>query len=161
MNRLIAAVILIALALHGSPLEAKPAAKPTAKPAHVAQPTQVEVSKTWKKAINPNVAQIRVYDGDTIHYRDEGMRLYGINAPELNVACEKKLGIEARDFVRAQIASGKKVQIRRKKKPVKDKYGRTLIQLLAGGQDVAALEVANGLAVPYDGKGPRPSFCDD
>lgn len=96
----------------------------------------------------------RVVDGDTVHaevdfgcdtYRRMTLRLYGINAPELNTAAGK----EARAFL-AEMVEGRAVTLHTVKDRT-EKYGRYLATLFIAGkqQSVNETMVATGHAVPY------------
>lgn len=98
-----------------------------------------------------------VHDGDTITVTaDLGwcisfvvhVRVAHINAPELATA----EGKAARDFLATIIPIGSVVTLTSHSL---DKYGRTLGTIVTvGSMDIAALMIAAGHAVPYEG-GPR------
>lgn len=107
---------------------------------------------------------VSVYDGDTIHVLGLGaVRLAGIDTPELapRARCprENGLAVVARDYIRQRL-SGRVVLVRRPRDRDREKYGRLLRQAFApDGGDVGAELEAKGLAVPYDGRGPRMDWC--
>ncbi len=94
-----------------------------------------------------------VYDGDTVTAdidlgfhtwrRDEKLRLYEINAPEMR-GNEKQKGIVSRDALRKRIL-GRQVTIC----TIKDKrgkYGRYLAKIFIGGESINDWLVKNGFA---------------
>jgi endonuclease YncB( thermonuclease family) len=125
--------------------------------------------------INPD--DIRVIDGDTIrvHNQKPNVRLVGFNAPETRRAqCEpeRALGGKAtrrlRDLVRAGNLEFEFVAC--SCPPGREgtqacNYGRRCGTLKAGGRDVGAILIAEGLAVPFQcgatrcPKTPRP-WCE-
>lgn len=107
-----------------------------------------------------------VYDGDTFtavvdlgfHVAlERKFRLAGIQAPELR-GTEKEAGRLARDFLRG-LVDGLEVRLRTFKDRT-EKYGRYLADiLLPDGRSAADELVKEGLAVHWDGTGPRPSLA--
>jgi endonuclease YncB( thermonuclease family) len=114
----------------------------------------------FKRGVTADPAQIRVYDGDSLAWKSKtvNVRIYGLDAPELAIKCEHDRGIAARDELRRLLAPGNKVLIRAAKN-VKDKFGRTIAQVLSNGTDVATILIGKGLAHPYTG-GARPPWPD-
>jgi len=104
---------------------------------------------------------VSVYDGDTCTVdidlglrtwiREEKLRLFRINAPEL-VGVEKPAGLAARDFLRSLI-DGKEVYIQTLKDK-QEKYGRYLAEIFVKQNEqwvnVNDLMVQNGHAVYKD-----------
>lgn len=107
------------------------------------------------------VKVVEVYDGDSIFIdlpgqhplfgKRMGVRILGIDTPELRTkdACEKKKGIEAKDFLTKIIASAKRIDI---VDAQKDKYFRILGTVKADGLSVADELVKQKLAYPYFGE---------
>ncbi len=108
------------------------------------------------------------YDGDTIYLtipdlpselRDVSARLLNIDAPEMEGKCvgERMLAIQARDELRAMLATAKSVEVC----PIRwDKYGGRIDAMVwADGVDVGEEMVRRGLARPYAG-GKREGWCD-
>ena len=105
-------------------------------------------------------ADIYVIDGDTIVVDREHIRLVGLNAPETRgAACEaeRRLGYLAKarlvDLLTAACgplarAPARCLDMARERH--KDRYGRSLARLRAGGEDVAGVMIREGLAEPYD-----------
>ncbi|MEX1167638.1 MAG: thermonuclease family protein [Hydrogenophaga sp.] len=92
-----------------------------------------------------------IFDGDTLWVLPEGggrsrkMRLEGIDAPEI---CQPG-GVAARDALRKRFG-GKMVTVRGQ---TRDTYGRPLVVLEAGGEDVAEWMVQQGWAWSYQWRG--------
>lgn len=82
-----------------------------------------------------------VYDGDTLYYHHLGLRLHGINAPEMDAP----YGIEARDALRAYL-EGKDLICQDQGE---DKYRRRLTLCFADGKDISKWMVRNGWAIAY------------
>ena len=110
----------------------------------------------------------RVHDGDTVARSTAhvwpgvsvfvSVRLRGIDTPELNGDCprERAAAVAARDALRALVENAERVEVR---DPEHDRYaGRVVGTLLLDGEDAAALLLAAGHGVPYDG-GRRPRWC--
>ncbi|MFT4091868.1 MAG: thermonuclease family protein [Asticcacaulis sp.] len=89
-----------------------------------------------------------VVDGDTLRCGDERIRLLGIDAPEIKGCqagrvCVEGNPIASRDNLRAAV-KGKTLSIER---VGKDRYGRTLALVKAGGVDLSCYQVRTGHAV--------------
>lgn len=105
-------------------------------------------------------ADIYVIDGDTVVVDREHIRLVGLNAPETRgAACEaeRRLGYLAKarlvDLLTAACGPLARAPARcldMAREPHKDRYGRSLARLRAGGEDVAGVMIREGLAEPYD-----------
>jgi len=102
-----------------------------------------------------------VYDGDTVELVCGGVpetaRLVGFDAPEVkSPRCpeEKALGLQATQRLRGVLMA---VDIGISDLGF-DKYQRRLVRVMVGGRDVAAIMVAEGLAVAYSG-GTRIDWC--
>lgn len=108
-----------------------------------------------------------VVDGDTIScdvdlgfavgLTKQSVRIAHINAPELHSKDpqERQRAQDARDFVTAKLGHAP-IYLDVKPPVYKDKYGRILAVVVAGGEDVGAAEVAAGLAKPWEGEGAKP-----
>ncbi len=96
----------------------------------------------------------RAIDGDTLACGDERIRLSGIDAPEMKGKCreERQAAKRARDRLAELIRDD--LLIRREGK---DRYGRSLATVYAGGTDLGALLVYEGLARPWEGR--RRPWC--
>lgn len=94
---------------------------------------------------------IDVVDGDTLHVGREKVRLFGIDAPELDQACRRpdgavwRCGDWARDEVR-RLYQGRRAAC---DTVGTDRYGRTLATCAVEGRDMGATLVANGYARAY------------
>ena len=100
----------------------------------------------------------RVVDGDTVRMMDgEPVRLMGLDAPERRARCPAEARRADQATARlVQLAAGG-LELRRRGR---DRYGRTLaVASTPAGQDVAAILIGEGLAVPYRGRGPRMDWC--
>lgn len=106
-----------------------------------------------------NASVIETHDGDTLtavislgfHVTyTTPIRLLGINAPELRTPT----GPAARDHLNSLIGGGP-IVVKTYKDPT-DKYGRWLAQVFVGDLDVCAQMIADGFALAWDGKGPKP-----
>ena len=104
-----------------------------------------------------------IYDGDTLRATVDGqstrIRIMGLDTPELpphnKCDSEKKRGYAARDRLR-EILRDAAVQIC---PDGLDRYGRTLAVVMANGEDVAEVLIAEGLAREYHG-GRRDGWCE-
>lgn len=94
------------------------------------------------------IGDVRIVDGDTFTLAGERIRILGIDAPEThppNCANEARLGEAATDRLR-QLMAAAPLRIDRRGR---DTFGRTLARVNAGGVDVGAKLVAEGLAHVY------------
>ena len=108
------------------------------------------------------------YDGDTCMMSIRGVpeifgdhilvRLAGIDTPEMKGQCdrEKQLARQARDLVRTVLSRAEQISLVR---PSRDKYFRIDARVIADGQDVGALLLERGLAIPYNGGTKTASWC--
>ena len=108
------------------------------------------------------------YDGDTCMVSIPGLpeifgdhilvRLAGIDTPEIKGKChrEKQLARQARDLIRTVLSQAEQISLVR---PSRDKYFRIDARVIADGQDVGAILLERGLAVPYDGGTRNGSWC--
>lgn len=102
-------------------------------------------------------------DGDTFDLDGERIRIANMDAPEtLHAKCnaELQLGNRATERLDTLLRSGP-LTIRRgdpKSGRMIDKYGRTLAVVSVGGQDIASIMIAEGLARPWLGR--RHPWCN-
>ena len=108
---------------------------------------------------------VRVIDGDSLIVQVglwfgqsviEHIRIAGIDAPEMKGRCPSE--IEAARAARQYLAGllgGGTVELRDVRR---EKYGRALASVTAGGVDVGEALLREGLARPYDGKR-RGGWC--
>lgn len=88
--------------------------------------------------------RIKVHDGDSFRIGSERYRVLGIDAPEINGACQKEIDYAqaARDRLE-DLLRGKTVNV----KPVAtDRYGRTLAEVRVEDIDVGEVILKDGLA---------------
>jgi len=104
-----------------------------------------------RRLSNCRVASI--HDGDTIRAECGSeqlqVRLHCIDAPELE---QRPWGQDSRDHLRSLIPNGTNIELRVQDK---DRYGRTVAEVLAGGWDINLVMVRDGQAAVYR------TFCDD
>ena len=106
----------------------------------------------------PSAATITVIDGDTVEYCGERWRLMGYDTPEVHGAkCgyERILGETAAYRLRVLIGGG---AVTLTSSGRRDRYGRILGTLTAGGRDVGVVLIGEGLAHVYSG-GKRLGWC--
>jgi endonuclease YncB( thermonuclease family) len=95
--------------------------------------------------------RIAVIDGDTVRVGGETVRLFGIDAPEVDQTCRRpdgttwRCGAWARDEVR-RLYEGSRAACRTVDR---DRYGRTVAICSVAGQDIGGTLVANGYARAY------------
>ncbi len=99
-------------------------------------------------------AEIRVWDGDSIRLgttrQAESVRIFNIDAPELEARCRHELELARQAKVRlAQILQGQRIEVLRQGA---DRYGRTLAAIRVEGQDVGDVLVGEGLARTWAGR---------
>jgi endonuclease YncB( thermonuclease family) len=92
----------------------------------------------------------RVIDGDTLQIGVTRVRLFGIDAPERAQACEDAAGRrwECGVAARARLLELARAQVRCEARDT-DRYGRMVGVCLAGGRDLGAVLVREGLAFAY------------
>lgn len=121
-----------------------------------------------------SLGSLAVVDGDTLHdnARNQDYRLYGVDAPETTGAgceSERTLGHAAAWRAYELLSSATAIRGIPGRDPAsrdrwpRDGFGRRLgrIEMLIGGEwvDLGAALMAEGLARPYSGNGPRPDWC--
>ncbi|MEN9411299.1 MAG: hypothetical protein RL216_3273 [Pseudomonadota bacterium] len=92
----------------------------------------------------------RAVDGDTLEVAGQKVRLFGVDAPELDQGCERggrrwACGQAAREELAAIIGRKRLVCVVQDI----DRYGRSVAVCEAGGEDVGALMVRRGMALAY------------
>ena len=129
------------------------------------------VSVKANAAENKAVEYVKAYDADTITVnikdckfdlacKKVAIRVYGVDTPELRTknACEKKLGLKARDFVRQKLFKAKKVEL---SNMIRGKYFRYVANVIVDGKDLSKELIAKRYAVPYFGKTKQiVNWCD-
>jgi micrococcal nuclease len=105
--------------------------------------------------------EVNVVDGDTLDvqldlgfgvFTRQRVRLLGLNAAEHGT----ELGDQATAFAKEWVQKHSADLTVRTQKDKKEKFGRYLATVLAGDADLGQALIDAGLAVPYDGHGPRP-----
>lgn len=108
---------------------------------------------------------VRVYDGDTffadlygepaIFGKDLGIRLKGIDTPELNSpdTCQRRMAKQARDYLAQRLNSSCKIELRNLSR---DKYFRVDATIIADGVNINDEMITKGYAMAYTGEGPKP-----
>lgn len=112
-------------------------------PAHAS-----EAQKTAFTICNGSDRHDCIVDGDTLWVGREKIRLYGIDAPEMAGRSCAVSGDRAKYATFALWALMQRTPIYVKPRG-KDRYGRTLAEISAGGVDVALELVDKGFARPY------------
>lgn len=92
----------------------------------------------------------RAVDGDTLEIAGQKVRLFGIDAPELDQTCDQggrvwACGRAAREAL-AGIVGRQRLDCRVQDV---DRYGRNVAVCIAGDEDVGALMVRQGMAIAY------------
>ena len=117
-----------------------------------------------------HVQWIRCYDGDTCWFHipnahpllgeNIGVRLLGIDTPELRSACEadKAMAQEAKVFLSALLRDAHTIHLRQVSR---GKYFRLLAIVEVDGRNANNLLLQKGLATPYFGSGPKFSLCPE
>jgi micrococcal nuclease len=107
----------------------------------------------------------KVVDGDTLDlqvdlgfgvFTRQRVRLLGNNAAEHGT----ELGDKATAFVKDWVAEHGPVLTVRTQKDKREKFGRYLATILSGAEELSQALINAGLAVAYDGTGPRPVPTD-
>ena len=101
-------------------------------------------------AIGATLGTARVIDGDTIQVAGQRIRLYGIDAPEINQLCQRKdvpwlCGAEAAKTLR-ELVAGSAVSCAENDR---DRYGRIVAICKTNGADINAAMVLSGMALAY------------
>ncbi len=116
-----------------------------------------------------DVTVVRVYDGDTffadiesVHalLGDEiGIRVRDIDTPEIRGKCDQEtiLADQARQLVEDRLADATSVDLIDVER---GKYFRIVATVVVDGVELAQILIDRGLAVPYDGDGPKRDWCE-
>ncbi len=105
------------------------------------------------------------YDGDTCYVIIDGkntkIRLLELDTPEISKPkcdAEKRLGIEARDYLNSLIENASTIEF--KTDYVEDYFGRVLSFLIIDGEDVSKKIVNNNLGVVYK-RNDKKDWCSN
>ena len=105
------------------------------------------------------------YDGDTCYVIIDGkntkIRLLELDTPEISkpkCEAEKRLGIEARDYLNSLIENASTIEF--KTDYVEDYFGRVLSFLIIDGEDVSKKIVNNNLGVVYK-RNDKKDWCSN
>ena len=105
------------------------------------------------------------YDGDTCYViidgKDTKIRLLELDTPEISKPkcdAEKRLGIEARDYLNSLIENASTIEF--KTDYVEDYFGRVLSFLIIDGEDVSKKIVNNNLGVVYK-RNDKKDWCSN
>ena len=116
-----------------------------------------------------DVVLVRVYDGDTFFVDipalhpligDEvGIRVRGVDTPEIRARCdgERELAHAARRLAEETLAGAGSIALVTVER---GRYFRIVATVLVDGVDLAEILIAAEVGVPYDGEGPRHSWCE-
>jgi endonuclease YncB( thermonuclease family) len=159
---------LVAVGIVHAAFGSRPIVEPVAARANDVPPQPVSRTANRHRLAGTYDAEIlRVIDGDTVEARviiwfgqevTTRIRLAGIDAPEAKGACadERRLALAAQERLR-QLVEGRPVRLAALSG---DKYfGRVVAELhTPGGIEVGRRLMAEGLAVPYEGRR-RTGWC--
>jgi micrococcal nuclease len=132
----------------------------------------MQTSAKEQTLIRTGYEVVKIVDGDglivknIITKKEEEIRLYGIDAPEIKrgdklIQDERELylpgtflltlGYKSFGFLRNKIKPGTKVTLVQETSNLTDKYGRTLAYIiLPNGKSINEILLENGFAKPYD-----------
>ncbi|HEU4929694.1 MAG TPA: thermonuclease family protein [Candidatus Krumholzibacteria bacterium] len=122
-------------------------------------------ASSYAGAATVDVAQIQFDDGDTFLYRDDAVRVLGIDTPEISepdvgIFQDQPYGREAADSTRALITRAKRVEIAY---DGRDIYDRRLAHVFVDGELLAVRLLGMGLAyenVSHFGDNGFPDLAD-
>ena len=111
----------------------------------------VTEDRTAPAAIAGPAGSVRIIDGDTLEIAGERIRLWGVDAPERDQSCEDvagrsyACGQRAKDAL-SDLVGGRTVTCNERDI---DRYGRTVAQCSADGEDLGRRLVREGHALDY------------
>jgi endonuclease YncB( thermonuclease family) len=119
-----------------------------------------EFPRTIKRVIDGDTVELDASDeSDLIDHLGYDVRILGIDTPEKRTkkACEKALGLKAKQFLIEYLGERKKVKLI---DPKWDKYGgRILADIEIDGVLISQLMIDKGFAVPYQGEKKTKIWC--
>ena len=100
---------------------------------------------------------ILTHQPDSLFHKNIGVRIQGIDAPEIRGRCvrEKKLALRARTQLQ-RLLSQQPVTLHNCQR---GKYFRIVCTVRVGKMDAGKHMLALGLAAPYNGHSSRPNWC--
>jgi len=131
-----------------------------------ALPLAALAEKNYGSVIIAEVTSI--YDGDTFRANITdyppiigehiGIRIYGVDTPEMNGRCEreKSLARKAKEYTVTMLRNAKLIELRNIKR---GKYFRILAEVYADGKNLGEWLVREGLAVVYVGGKKIKHWC--
>lgn len=103
---------------------------------------------------------VAVVDGDSVRLAGLGLvRLEGVDTPELDGDCAQEEALARRAAARLAELLGDGPVVVTWGGWRREKYGRPLVRISAGGRGVAETLIAEGLGRPYAG-GERAGWCE-
>lgn len=104
--------------------------------------------------------QLRVIDGDTVHYGKTRVRASNYDTPEKGTLakCDQERAISAKATARFIELTSPPHVFTLKWGKGKDRYGRGLAQFYSDHKEIGPMLIAEGLAQPYSG-GTKPDWC--
>ena len=121
-------------------------------------PLRETVAARFALCGTPAARRACVVDGDTFRLGPRRIRIEGIDAPELDGACdaERRLAALSRERLRALLSDGPFTMTARRS-DARDQYGRELRRVERGRQSLGDRLVGEGLARDY--RGAKADWC--
>lgn len=121
-------------------------------------PVRETVAERFALCGTPGAGRACVVDGDTFRLGPRRIRIEGIDAPELDGACdaERRLAALSRERLRALLSDGPFTMTARRS-DARDQYGRELRRVERGQQSLGDRLVGEGLARDY--RGAKADWC--
>jgi micrococcal nuclease len=117
--------------------------------------------KKVTKVLDGDTIDVDLHLGFNISY-SRRVRLSGIDTPESRTRdlVEKKLGLEAKEYMKSLLDNAKLVVIKTEKPDSSEKYGRILGQVFIDGLNISVNQmlIDNGYAWEYDGASKNKDF---
>ena len=106
------------------------------------------------------LATIVVVDGDTVDVDGKRWRLQSFDTPETfysRCAYERQLGERAKRRLQQLLDTAREIDTKTDGK--RERWRRILGDVYVDGVNVGDILISDGLAVPYNGRGPRKDWC--